>query len=170
MSVIATGSKYTQKTFYMYIVGSMAFGLYYFYDAWFDTAYRAEQLKLGDGVATPNLNFGRYIIIPLAILSIYWFINIKKSQKLKIEATDAGLQVDANTFVSYDDFVHIEDRFKTKGFIVVAYMDNGIQKEVKLSDRKYDGLGLLKDELVNQTNAQSGEEDTGKSESSAASV
>jgi len=152
MSVKAIGSKYAKNTSYLYVLICMVMGLWFCYDGWFGE-YRATELAKNDGMPTPNLYANQYLIIPLTLISIWFYISALKVGKLVAEATSEGLIINNNPLIAYTDFVHIEDRFKTKGVVIIAYMSDGVQNEVKLSDRQYDQLGLLRDELIRQTNA-----------------
>jgi len=152
MSVKAIGSKYAKNTYYLYVLICMVMGIWFCYDGWFGE-YRNIELDKNNGSATPNLYLNQFLIIPLTLLSIWFFISAKKVSSLVAETTDDGLIINGKGLIAYKDFVHIEDRFKTKGVVIVAYKEDGMQKEIKLHDRQYDNLGLLRDALIRKTNA-----------------
>ena len=154
MATEATGSKFSRNNSLIAAGMCLAFGLYFGYDGWFGK-YRQKELDSNDGKPTPNLYFNQYVPIPLALIAIYSFLSAAKAKNRKLIADERGLTLSASETIAYNRITHIDERrFKKDGFFLVRYKDNDQKKEVKLTDRQYDNLGVLLDELIKQTGAQ----------------
>ena len=68
----------------------------------------------------------------------------------KLIADDHELVMSPEKKISYDAIEKIDKTyFKKKGFFIVTYKNqNGNETNLKISDRKYDNLGLILDHLV----------------------
>ena len=56
--------------------------------------------------------------------------------------------------IPYSSFAKIDKRpFAKDGYFIIEHSENDKTKKVILSDKKYDNLGLLLDELIRQTQA-----------------
>ncbi len=170
MAVTATGSTYSRNNALIIGVVCLGVALIFFNDgwlSWFGRTYREEQLAKNDGKPTINLLFNQYAPFPLALVAVYMFFRAVQIPKLRAVADENGLTVNNETPIAYSDITHIDNRFfKEKGYFVVGYRAGGEAKEVRLSDRLYDKLALLLDELVARTGAKPESEVKSDSDSS----
>ncbi len=156
MAIEATGSVYTRNT-RLLIAGICLFAAaYFFYDGWINKEFQETKSEF-------DVQFNRYVPIPLMIIcigsAVWGFIGAGK----KIVLTDEGLTINDGTMIPFSAMTHIDTReFKEKGHYTIGYEQDGQKKALKLSDRVYDNLGVLKDELVAKTGAKpaGGEEES----------
>ena len=72
----------------------------------------------------------------------------------KITADDKALVLADGQQIPYDDIVKIDKRkFAKEGAFTLEYQHGGNNKSLTLTDRKYDNLGLLLDEIIRRTGA-----------------
>jgi hypothetical protein len=157
MAVEATGSQFARKNAIIFFVVSLGIGLYFFHDGWLGWfgGYMQKQLDEGGGKPTLDLQFNRYAPFVLWIVSVYSLIGYIRIPKRRLVADDTGLTVQDQPAIPYTSITHIDNRqFKKSGYFLVGVNDGGQKKELKFSDRKYDNLGLLLDELIKQTGAK----------------
>jgi hypothetical protein len=153
MAVVATGSRHTQNTNYIIAIICILVGLYFFYDGWFGN-YREKELKENDGQPTYDLYINQYAIIPLAAIAAFFAISGLRLKSRRITASENGLEFSDGLKFAYDDIKQIDKRFFEKeGHFTLEYELSGAAKKLKLTDRSYDNLGLLLDEIVRQTGA-----------------
>ncbi|MBN1765501.1 MAG: hypothetical protein JW860_09615 [Sedimentisphaerales bacterium] len=158
MAVEATASKFTRNTRIYLAVMCLAFGLYFFYDGWFGE-YRQKELDKNDGKPSPNLLFNQYAIIPLGAIALWAIISLIGHSRKKIVADDKKLILSGNYEIPYSALKKInKTEFKKSGYIIIEYEENSEIKTLKLSDRTYDNLGSLLDEIIRQTGAAPPEE------------
>ena len=80
----------------------------------------------------------------MLILGVVFVIVSKK----KVVADENGLIAGGRT-IAYDSIEQIDrTHFKTKGYFVITYKDGGGSGELKLSDRNYDNLLAVLDEVA----------------------
>ena len=90
---------------------------------------------------------GKKEIIPLAALLFIVRFGILKNKK--IVAGDTGLVTEKQT-ISYDSIEKIDKtHFDSKGYFIITYKnaDDG-ESQLKISDKNYDNLGAVLDELI----------------------
>jgi len=154
MAVEATGSKFTRNNRFYLAALCLAGALWFGYDGWFGS-YRDKELEGNDGKPTANLLFNQYSPIPLAVIalcSLYFGFQITSR---KIVADEEGLVLSSGEKIPYRAMKKIDKRrFKDKGLLTIAYEIDAGEKTIKLSDRQYDNLGKLLDEIVRQTGAK----------------
>ena len=157
MAVEATGSSFARKNAIIYAVLGILVGLYFFHDGWLGwfTDYMDKELEAGGDNPTLNLQFNRYVPFVLWPFALYYLIQIPRISKQRLVADNKGLTIQNQPTLSYDTITHIDNRpFDKSGYFLVGVNDGGRKRELKFSDRKYDNLGLLLDELVKQTGAK----------------
>lgn len=160
MAIVATGSRHTQNTNYIIAIICILVGLYFFYDGWFGK-YREKELKENDGKPTYDLYINQYAIIPLAFIAAFFAISGLRLKSRKITASESGLEFSDGSKLAYDDIKQIDKRFFEKeGHFTLEYEVGSEAKKLKLTDRTYDKLGLLLDEIVRQTGAAPAETDS----------
>ena len=169
MAVEATGSKFARNNARIFFIVAILAGLYLFHDGWLGwfTDYMHNDVEEGGGKPTLNLQFNRYAPFVLWVFAIYFVIAYFQIPKRRVLADDQGLTVQNQSAIPYANITHIDNRpFDKKGYFLIGINEGGQKKELKFSDRKYDNLGLLLDELVKQTGAKP--ESEVKSDSNAA--
>jgi hypothetical protein len=89
-----------------------------------------------------------FLFVAAVFFGVYLFIIKDK----KLMADDHELVISPQKKISYDSIGKIDKTyFEKKGFFIVTYKDqNGTEVDLKMSDRKYDNLGLILDHLVAQ--------------------
>jgi len=153
MAVVATGSKFRRNNGFIVVAFCLLAGLWFGYDGWVGD-YHDEELAKGGGRATPNLLFNQYAPIPLALVAAYFLVSALRVSSQKIVAADDGLVLPGGSRIPYSGIRRIDRRFFEKeGHFTLEYNEGQANKHVKFSDRKYDNLGLLLDELVRRTGA-----------------
>ena len=153
MAATATGSKFSRNNSLLLTVFCLAFAMWFAYDGWISSAYQTENTV--DGVPNANLKFNRYAPVPLVAVALVSLVAALRTPSRKITADQTGLAVLTSPAIPYASITMIDKRqFEKEGFLIVEYTDAGTTKRLKLADRKYDGLGLVLDELVKQTGAE----------------
>ena len=154
MAVEAIGSRFARNNALIFCAACLIGGAWFGYDGWLGS-YRQEQLDDNNGKPTVNLLFNQYVPIPLAIAGIYFLFAATQIPKRRLVADEKGLTVQDRPPIPYSDITHIDNRhFEKSGYFLLGYNDGGRSQELKFSDRKYDNLGLLLDELVQRTGAK----------------
>lgn len=129
------------------------FAVWFTYDGWINKEYQEKETK--DGKPSANLLFNRYVPIPLAIMAGYFLLAAKKAPKFRIVADENGLSIDGGRTIPYKAITQIDKRyFEKEGHLSLIYTENDTEKKLKLTDRRYDNLGMVLDELVRRTGAQ----------------
>lgn len=167
MAVEAVGSKFSRNNHYILAAMCLAFAVWFTYDGWINKTYQQEETR-EDGTPTANLQFNRYAPIGLAAIAVYSLLAAAQVKNKRITTDDEGLTVSGKAAIPYRSITHIDKRFFEKeGHYTIGYKEAGADQSLKLSDRKYDNLGLLLDELIRRTgaapaDAASGREDQQK--------
>ncbi len=155
MAVIAQASTYKQRTNTILILACVAFGAWFFYDGWFNAEFQEANTR-SDGTANVTLQLNR-IWIPLGcvVAAAYFGLSSLRCRSKQVVADAQGLLLANGARIAYEDILKIDKReFQQKGrFAVTHEGERGSEQVLTLSDRDYDGLGLLLDELVKQTGA-----------------
>ena len=153
MAVEATGSKFSRNNNLIMAVVCLAFASWFGYDGWVGE-YHDEELVKNNGKPTPNLYFNQYAPVPLAVVAIFALVAAAKVPSRRITADDKGLTLSDGREIPYSSIKKIDKReFDKGGHFIIEYSENETAQQLKLSDRKYDNLGLLLDEIVRQTGA-----------------
>jgi hypothetical protein len=156
MSVEATASKYKANSFRLYMAVCIIGAVVLAYDGYLSKYDWAKRQKFyethyvlndnqPDGTMTFNMN-APFVLLPLGIFFAFKWVTSKKK---KVVAGDTSLDI-SGTEISYDSMESInKTHFDSKGFFMITYKDSqGSDNEIKISDRDYDGLGLVLDEVV----------------------
>jgi len=154
MAVTATGSKFSRNNSLIFAAVCLAGAAWFGYDGWFGQ-YRQTELEKNNGVPTPNLYFNQYAPVPLATFAIFSLVSAIRTPSKKVFADENGLTILGKATIPYSSIKQIDKRpFEKEGHFIIEYsQDNGVKK-LKLSDRKYDNLALLLDEVIKQTGAK----------------
>lgn len=155
MLVEASGSK-SGRTNNLVVVGvCLAMAGWFAYDGWLGE-YRDEELAKNDGKPTANLKFNQvYGPITLGVIALIFLYLAAQASSRCLLADDQALRIDGKKSVAYDSVRFIDQRkFAKEGTFIVGYSDQGQDKEIKFSTRRYDNLENLLTELVKQTGAK----------------
>ncbi len=154
MATTAKGSTYTRNTSFIIALACLAFLAYCLYDGWVSENFQKKYMN-EDGSPSVNLQLNRYYMpIGCGAAALYFLINAVGLGSKKIVADDSGLTVNSSATIPYANLKKIDkSKFKSKGVLMIDYESGGVAKQLKLSDRTYDNLGLLLDEIVAQTGA-----------------
>lgn len=153
MAIIASGSRYKRTTNYIIIVVCVLGALWLLNDGWRNETFQQEHTK--DGKPDGTLQFNRiYGPAVCAIAVVYFLISVARLKSQKITADESGLHLPDKKLLAYNSISKIDKRFFDKeGHFTIEYQEGGTDKQLKLSDRNYDNLGLLLDEVVRQSGA-----------------
>jgi hypothetical protein len=148
MAIEAPLSNYKKKNILIIAAILIGVGGWFWYDG-----YKNEdfiQKHTIEGVADSTLNFNRKappFMIGAGILLGIYFAVIKGK---KITADDNQLVL-GNLTINYDAIEKInKTHFDKKGFFIITYSLDGQSKELKLSDRTYDNVGAILDQIVSK--------------------
>ena len=147
MAIEAPLSKYKKKNMLIFMAILIGVGIWFYYDGHYNKKFIEKNMV--DGKPNSTLNFNRksppYFVGAGIILGIYFFIVKGK----KIIADDNTLNTGKET-IAYNTIEKInKTNFDSKGYFIVTYTDSGGQsKDVKLSDRNYDNLPAVLDQIV----------------------
>ena len=148
MSVEATSSHYKKNTHKIFIVVLVLFAAYCVYDGYYNTKF-IEKNTSETGEPNSTLSFNKKSPPILFGAAILLGINLARIWNKKVVAGDTSLDV-CGTEIAYDSIESInKTHFDSKGFFTIAYKDNrGNDSEIKISDKDYDGLATVLDEIV----------------------
>jgi len=149
MAIEAPLSKYKKHTYIGIIVVLIAFAVYCVYDGYYNEKF-IEKHKDASGNPDSTLLFNQkspaYFIGGAVLLGIY----LLAIRNRRVVADAKELIINDKERIPYEAIQKIDKTyFRSKGFFVVTYKkDTGHEAKRKLSDRTYDNLGPLLDELV----------------------
>jgi len=148
MAIEAPLSNYKKKNILIIAAVLVGVGAWFAYDGYKNEDFINKHTI--DGVADSTLNFNRKappFMIGAGILLGIYFVMVKGK---KIIAGENGL-VCGKVEIVYDAIEKInKTHFDSKGFFVITYSQDGQNKELKLSDRTYDNLGAVLDQIVSK--------------------
>jgi len=149
MTVEAPISKVRKYNLKIYIVGILILGAWFAYDGYLSKSFIEEHTK--EGVADGSLVFNKkappFLLGAVVALAIY----LAAIQSKKIIADDSQLIISRKLSIPYSSVVKIDKtHFGAKGgFFLITYKDQlNTEKQIKISDRKYDNLSAVLDKLV----------------------
>ena len=155
MAVEVTGSKYTCKINYLIAVACVAAALYCIYDGWINKKFQ-EKYTLEDGTPDVTLQINRYWLpIICGVAMVYLVVTSVRLRSKNITADEEGLVLSTGKKIPYKNIKQIDKRyFEKKGHFTIEHEEQGRKEKLKLTDRHWDGLGALLDEIVKQTGAK----------------
>jgi hypothetical protein len=149
MAIEAPVSKFKKNNFKIYIVICLGLAIWCVYDGFFNDDWIAEHTD-ADGNPKAYLVFNRkappFFAGGAVLLGVYLFLVRDK----KVIADENELIISNREKISYDAIEKIDKtHFAKKGFFVITYKrEGGGEARRKLSDRTYDNLAAVLDELV----------------------
>ena len=148
MAIEAPLSSYKKKNILIIAAVLIGVGGWFWYDGYKNEAF--IQKHTIEGVADSTLNFNRKappFMIGAGILLGIYFMMIKGK---KLTASENELDT-GKIKIAYDAIEKLnKTHFDKKGFFIVTYSQDGQSKELKLSDRTYDNLGAVLDQIVSK--------------------
>ena len=153
MAVEATLSKFKKNGFKIYIAILVGLAIWFTYDGYLNKDFiEKNTLDHGTEDARPNgtLVFNQkappILLAGAAALAVYFFMT--KGRKLTTD--DTGLTINGKKTILFDKIESIDKtHFDAKGYFVITHVaEGGKEIDLKLSDRMYDNLSAVLDELV----------------------
>jgi hypothetical protein len=161
MAIVAPLSKYKKQNFMIFIAVLVVLGSWFGYDGYFNKTFiedHVEKNELGEPVLDEegntipdsDLAFNRksppYFFVGALLVAIRFFM----VKGRKVVAGDTSLQT-GNVEIPYDSIEKINKTFfDKKGYFIITYKDGENESELKLSDRSYDNMPAVLDEIVKQ--------------------
>jgi hypothetical protein len=152
MAIEAPLSKYKKQNYLIIFAVLVALGGWFAYDGYFNKKFIEDHTVTTDGVGTPDsdLAFNKKappFFFAGALLVGGYFLMVKGK---KIVAGDTSLQV-GKVEIPYDSIESINKTFfDKKGYFIITYKEGDKENDLKLSDRSYDNMPAILDELVKQ--------------------
>jgi len=148
MAITAPLSRHKKTNYVIAFVVLVALSAWFGYDGYLNKGF-AEKHTDKDGKPNGTLVFNRqapFYLLPAAAVVVVAFLLAKDK---KAVADETGLHV-GKTTVAYDSIEKIDKTyFESKGFFVVTYKNaQGAEASLRLSDRTYDGLPAVLEELI----------------------
>jgi len=142
--------KYKRNNFKIAVVGLILLAGWCAYDGYFNEKWIEEHTN-ADGTSQPYLVFNRkapMYLVGCAVLAGVYFLLIRNK---KVVAGEQGLIVGGKT-IAYDSIEKVDKTyFESKGYFVITYKNKSTgQCQVKVSDRTYDNLVAVLDEVVSK--------------------
>ncbi len=149
MAIEAPISKSKKTNFKIYIAICIGLAIWFVYDGHFNEEFKEKHTDVNgkpDSTLIFNQKSPPYFIGAAVLLGAYLFAIKDK----KIIADENELILSNKERISYDSIQKIDKtRFKSKGFFIITHKsDDGREVNRKLSDRTYDNLEAILNELV----------------------
>jgi hypothetical protein len=149
MAIEAPVSKIRIINLKIYIVGLLIMGAWFAYDGYLNKNFVEKHAK--EGIADSSLVFNKmaplFLLGAVVALAIY----LAAIRNKKLVADDSRLIVSGKLTIPYDSIVKIDKtHFNDKGgfFLITYKSEQNTEKQVKISDRKYDNLSQVLDRLI----------------------
>ncbi len=155
MAVTATGSRHSRSSTYIILIMVLGWGLYSLYDGYKNEKFQKEHTG-PDGKPDSTLVMNRvHMPIGCGIIAIGCFVMLARIKQRRIVADEQGVRISGGPMIAYAQIQKIDKRFFEKeGHFTIEYTADGAVRSVKFKDAKYDGLGLVLDEIVRRTGAE----------------
>jgi len=155
MAIEAPVSKYRKTNLKIYIAVCIIFAVVFAYDGYlskyeWSRRHSFYEKHVKDGQPDETMIFNQIIPIVLAAAAVGLAARLRAVKDKKLLADENELVISGREKISYDSIQKIDKtHFESKGFFIITYKDND-KREVnrKLSDRTYDNLAAVLDELV----------------------
>jgi hypothetical protein len=133
----------------IYVALCVGLAIWFAYDGYFNKKFQ-EKNRSDNGQPNATLVINRkappFLLGAAALFGVYLFIIKGK----KLVAGDRELVINSQKRIPYDSIEKIDKTyFEKRGYFTVTYINsNGKEVNLRISDRKYDNLGLVLDHLV----------------------
>ncbi|MFH1613630.1 MAG: hypothetical protein ABIG61_00900 [Planctomycetota bacterium] len=157
MAVEATYCRYRKTNFKIAVIVLIGLALVFAYDGYVSKyewsmrhKFYREHVVNNNNKPDSDMIFNQRVPFFLAaagVIAVIWFAAVKNK---KIEAREDAIVLSDNQAVPYGSITSVDKTFfDSKGYFTLNYKDQtGREKQVRLSRKTYDGLGLVLDELV----------------------
>jgi len=153
MAIEAPLSKYKKQNLLIMVVVLVGLAGWFTYDGYISEKFQQEHTEINDAgeeVPDSSLAFNRKappFFLAGGLLVVVYFFVIKGK---KIVAGEKSLVLNGKE-IQYDSIEKINKTFfDKKGYFIVTYKEGETEVDVKLSDRSYDNMPAVLDELVKQ--------------------
>jgi len=148
MAIEAPLSKYRKNNFKIGIAVLVGLAIWFAYDGYHNEKFiqkHTDQSGVPDSTLVFNRTAPPYLAAGALILGVYLFAIKNK----KVIAGQDRLVIGKRE-IAYDSIEKIDKtHFNSKGYFVVTYKDyQGVDSNLKISDRTYDNLPAVMDELI----------------------
>jgi len=155
MAIEAPVSKYRKTNLKIYIAVCIIFAVVFAYDGYlskyeWSRRHSFYEKHVKDGRPDETMIFNQITPIVLAAAAVGLAARLRAVKDKKLLADENELVISGREKVSYDSIQKIDKtHFGSKGYFIIAYKDkDGTEIKRKLSDRTYDNLAAVLDELV----------------------
>lgn len=155
MAIEAPVSKYRKTNLKIYIAVCIIFAFVFAYDGYlskyeWSRRHSFYEKHVKDGQPDETMIFNQITPIVLAAAAVGLAARLRAVKDKKLLADENELVISGREKVSYDSIQKIDKtHFSSKGYFIIAYKDkDGTEINRKLSDRTYDNLAAVLDELV----------------------
>ena len=155
MAIEAPYAKYNKTNFKIAIVGCTIFAIIFAYDGYLSKyqwslrhSFYEKHVKEGQPDDTMIFNQkAPFVLAAIAVIAAVRFWTLKDK---KLLADENELIISNKEEISYDSIQKIDKTyFKSKGFFIITHKNNeGREVNRKLSNKTYDNLTAILDELV----------------------
>lgn len=153
MSIEAPLSKYKRQNYWIIIAVLIGGSIWCVYDGYFNEKFAKENMRTneaGEEIQGEWLIVNRNappFMVAGAIIAALRFFMVKDR---KVVATETSL-LTGKTEIPFKSIERINKTFfDKKGYFIVTYKEGDKEIDVKLSDRSYDNMPAILDELVRQ--------------------
>lgn len=149
MAIEAPVSRNRKTNLKIYIIFCLALAAWCLYDGYINQSWIQKHTD-EQGNPEPFLVFNQYAPFVLGGLAGVFGLHLYAIRGRKLIADENGLVFSGNDKISYDSIEKIDKTyFKSKGYFIITYKDDsGREIKRKISDRNYDNLSAVLDQLV----------------------
>ncbi|MBW8035936.1 MAG: hypothetical protein FVQ79_09970 [Planctomycetes bacterium] len=158
MAIEAPFSKFKKNNFKIYITFCIVVAAIFAYDGYLSKYewskrqdFYKEHVIDNNGIPDSTMAFNRNISPALIVMAILFGIRLSMVKNRKLIADENNI-ITEKLEIPYDKIEQInKTNFDSKGYFVLTYKDaQGNDQTLKLSDRTYDNLPAVLDEIVKQ--------------------
>jgi hypothetical protein len=141
-------SKYKKNNIKIFILIAVLFAVWFAYDGYVNESFREKHTE--DGVPNSTLVFNQkapYYLVGVSVLLAGYLFVIKDD---KIVADDEKITINGKKQIPYNAITSLDKTFfESKGVFTVNYKsDSGSEVQQKFSDRTYDGLPAVLEQII----------------------
>jgi len=155
MAIEAPMSKFKKNNFKIAIFACVVFAIIFAYDGYlsrYEWSLRRSfyEKHVKDGKPDDTMIFNRTAPFCLVAIAALLALRLRAIKDKKLLADEKQLIINDKEKISYDSIQKIDKTFfSSKGYFVITYKDkDGTEVNRKISDRTYDNLAVILDELT----------------------
>ena len=151
MAIIAPLSSHKKGNIKIYIIACIALAIWCAYDGYYNEKWIKEHTDK-DGQAEAYLVFNRKAPMYLGGAVILFGAYLFTIRDRRVSAEETELVIDNKERISYDSIEKVDKTsFKSKGYFIITHKDgSGREISRKISDRTYDNLEAVLNEVVSK--------------------